>query len=92
MQIPLTGRGLVEGPTPPFTAMQTLVSPGCTKVFSPTFMWWYEWQETLMLVVDSAWVFTIGILLVIFVFNLQNLKGIIHTNVEGYCSHDFGFN
>ena len=68
-------RGLVEGSTPPFTAMQTLVSLGCTKGFSPAFMWWSERQENPMLVVDSAWVFTIGILLVIFVFNLQTLKG-----------------
>ena len=85
-------RGLVEGSTPPFAAMQTLVIPSCTKGFSPAFMWWYEWQENPMLVVDSDWVFTIGILLVIFVFNLQTLKGIVCKNVEGYCIRDLGFN
>ena len=85
-------KGLAESTTYQFTTMQTLVILGCTKGFSPAFMWWYEWQETPMLVVDSDWVFTIGILLVIFVFNLQTLKGIVCKNVEGYCIHDLGFN
>ena len=67
MQIPVTERGLVEGSIPSFASMQTLVSPGCTKGFSPAFMWWSERKENPMLVVDSAWVFTIGILLVIFI-------------------------